>query len=1039
MPSKPPFPIVGIGASAGGIPALQAFFEHLPAGPDMAFVIVTHMNPDRQSALDQILRRYTKLPVVVAGNDMRVEPGHVYVMPSDVILTIREGRLRTRDVDRAKRERKPVDVFLSSLAEDQGEYAVAIILSGGDGDGTLGAKAVREAGGLAIAQGTDGSGPLHPEMPESAIASGVIDMALPAEEMGRRLVDFSRGMEGLDDLEDIQDARKTRERSDLARVHQQICSLLASHSGHDFSGYKPKTFFRRVQRRMQIRQQPSMAAYVELLRKEPQEVSNLFRDLLINVTSFFRDKEAFAALEELVIPKLFDGKGASDVVRIWVPGCATGEEVYSIAILIRERMNKLKLVPKVMIFATDIDEPALAIARAGRYPAALLESVSPERLQRFFKSDGDAHIINSDVRELCIFSPHSLIRDPPFSRMDMVSCRNLLIYFGPVIQRQVIPTFHYSLKPGGYLFLGSSESVGQHGELFATVDKKQRIFQARAHPVRPPLLPALSSRERSFGFSEGLRTPVRESAHSLRHKVEGRVLERYVPPHVVVNADADIVYYSNGTGRFLETPQGAPSRQLLALARKGLRLDLRAALQECLTTRQSISREGISVELDDGLVQLVDLTVEPVNDRDGDELLYLVVFQAQGPARAKHELMPPQGPRSDDAAELERELRDARERLQSTIEEYETALEELKSSNEELVSLNEEVQSSNEELEASKEETQSLNEELNTINAELNGKIEELDRANSDLRHLFESTQIATIFLDHALVIRTFTPAAATFFNLRAGDVGRPLTELSSQLDYPHLKDDIRQVFDTGRAHDEQLTRDRDGKYHLIKLIPYRRDHGTIDGVVVTLIDVTPIAEAEQRQQVLVSELNHRVKNMLAVVTSIATRTMDASPSLESFRPAFLGRLQAMARAYGALSREGWKDASVRTIFAAELDPFGEADIGIDGPELRVKPQVSLSLALVAHELATNASKYGSLSRKGGRVDVAWTVEDHVLHLSWREQGGPPVVKPEATGFGFELLHGEIVYRLQGKLDVAYDPQGLAVRMELPLRDGGGA
>lgn len=1034
MPSTTRFPIVGIGASAGGIPALQAFFQQLPDDSSMAFVIVTHMNPDRESLLSEILSRHTPLPVSTATDGMPVEPGHVYVMPSDVILTIEDGKLHTGGVNRARRERKPIDLFLTSLAKDQGEYAVAMILSGGDGDGTLGVKAVREAGGLTLAQASDDTASLNPEMPESAIASGAIDLVLPVGDMGRRLVDFARRFESLDEFE-LEHVKDTREKADLARVHQDVCALLASHSGHDFSGYKTKTFFRRLQRRIQIRQQPSADAYIELLKKEPQEVTNLFRDLLINVTSFFRDEEAFAALQAKVIPKLFEGKGANDVVRVWVPGCATGEEVYSLAILLREHVDKLRVSPKVMLFATDIDEHALAVARAARYPAALLGSVTPERLYRFFKLDGEHYVVNAEIRELCIFSPHSILRDPPFSRMDLVSCRNLLIYFGPVIQRQVIPTFHYSLKPGGYLFLGSSESIGQHADLFATIDKKQRIFQARPHPVRPPRLPPLPQRDRSLMFPDGGRASLRENGPSLRHKVEARVLERHAPTHVVVNAEADIVYYSGGTGRFLETPQGVPSRQLFALARKELRLDLRAALQECVSTQVPVHRPGLSVERDDGLLQLVDLLIEPMNEREGDEPLYLVVFQNQGPPRAKTDTAPLPGWQSDTTGELERELRDARERLQSTIEEYETALEELKSSNEELVSLNEEVQSSNEELEASKEETQSLNEELSTINAELNGKIEELDRVNGDLRNVFESTQIATIFLDRALVIRTFTPAAAAFFNLRPSDVGRPLTELSSQLDYPELKDDIQQVYASGRAHDEQLARDKTGKYHLIKLIPYKRNHDSIDGVVVTLVDVTPIAEAEQRQQLLVSELNHRVKNMLAVVTSIAGRTLDASYSLESFRPAFLGRLQAMARAYGMLSKDGWTDSSVRGIFAAELEPFGTADIAIDGPELRVKPQVSLSLALVAHELATNASKYGSLSKDGGRVEVSWATEDGLFRLTWREQGGPPVAEPETTGFGFELLHGEIVYRLQGKLDIAYDPSGLSVRIELPIKN----
>jgi two-component system CheB/CheR fusion protein len=1034
MHSKLQFPIVGIGASAGGIPALQAFFENLPADAGMAFVVVTHMNPDRETLLPEILGRFTPFPVVAAQHNAKVAPDHVYVMPSSAVMTIEDGRLQLAEVDRSRRERKPVDLFLAALAKDQGEYAVAIVLSGGDGDGTLGAKAVKEAGGLTMAQAPDGSGPIHPQMPETAIASGVIDLALSAEEMGRRLVAYKLGFGTLDTLQQANDARV---KAKLERVHREVCAILVSHSGHDFSGYKTKTFFRRMQRRMQVCQVTSPEAYVDLLKHDASEVGHLFRDLLINVTNFFRDEDAFAALSKLVIPRLFEGKGANDTVRVWVPGCATGEEVYSLAILMREHMQKIKTVPRIQLFATDIDEQALAIARAGRYPAPLLEGISKERLQRFFKSEGEAYTIASDVRELCIFSPHSLIRDPPFSRMDLVSCRNLLIYFGPDVQRRVVPTFHYSLKAGGYLFLGSSESLGQHADLFTTLDKKQRIFQAREHRAQLPRFPDLPSHERSFVFPEGTHMSGREGGQSLlRQQAERRILERHAPAHVVVTPEADVLYLSANIGRFLELAQGMPTRQLLTLARKGLRLDLRAALQECAANRQPTSRLNVAVDRDDGLVQLADITVEPI-EGSGGQPLYLVVFQAHGTPQARTDTAAMSLRRhGDNVGELERELRDTKEKLQSTIEEYETALEELKSSNEELVSVNEEIQSSNEELEASKEETQSLNEELSTINAELSSKIDDLDRANSDLRNLFESTQVATVFLDQQLVIRTFTPAAATFFNLRPGDIGRPLTELSSQLDYPRLKDDIRDVFTSGASHSEQLTRDNEGKYHLVKLIPYRSQHANIDGVVVTLVDVTQIAEAEQRQQVLVSELNHRVKNLLAVVMSIATRTLDGSASPEAFRKAFLGRMQAMARAYGSLSKEGWADASIRTIFNTELDLFGEANFTLSGPEVRLQPQTGLSLALVAHELTTNASKYGALSNASGRVEVSWAMDENVLRLTWRERGGPPVSEPDRTGFGFELLHGEIEYRMQGKVDAQYHADGLVVRIDMPMEAG---
>lgn len=616
--------------------------------------------------------------------------------------------------------------------------------------------------------------------------------------------------------------------------------------------------------------------------------------------------------------------------------------------------------------------------------------------------------------------------------MDMVSCRNLLIYFGPDIQRQVIPTFHYSLKPEGYLFLGTSESIGTHGDLFLPIDKKLRIFQARETPSRMPWLPSLAGNERSTTFTDQKTGRSKDAAGALKRFADMRILERYAPAHVIVSADGDIVHYSANTGRFIEAAAGAPSRQLMTVARRGLRLDLRSALRKAVEARRVATRHNMIVERDDELTQLVSITVDPLSEQAAREPLYLVIFTPQGEPQAG--LVAPSSGDPDASAVLEAELRETKEKLQSTIEEYETALEELKSSNEELVSVNEEAQSSNEELEASKEETQSLNEELNTINAELHSKVEELDRVNNDLRNLFESTQIATIFLDRNLGIRTFTPAAATFFNLRPADVGRPLTELASQLDYPELKEHIVKVFDTGESLDHHLAGDRDGKHYLVRLIPYRRTSNSTDGVVVTMVDVTRLAEAEQHQQVLIAELNHRVKNMLAVATTIASRTLESSPRPEDFSAAFTGRLNAMARTYGALSHRNWTDASLHELIRQELRPFGEQSLTVDGPDCHLKPQHALSMGMVLHELATNAAKYGALSQAGGHVQVHCEKFADNFNISWRETGGPPVVKPDHTGFGLELLDGEIGYRLKGSLETSFDPEGLAVLIKLPER-----
>jgi len=747
------FPIVGVGASAGGVEALEGFFRGMPEEPGIACVIITHLSPDRQSLLPEIVSRFTSMPVHVITDNTSIDVDTVYLLPSDAVVSMDNRILHVQAQDKHRRERKPVDVFFSALAADVGERCAGVVLSGADSDGTLGIRAIKERGGLTLAQANDGFGPHHADMPQSAIATGLVDFAVPVDQMGAKLARFAAGQFTLDGLVDRTDAQA--QAADSGEAREAIYSILRHQMGHDFSGYKVNTFLRRVQRRMQVLEFETLGAYVAQLAADPEEVAALFRDLLINVTSFFRDAPAFETLATVVLPKLFDGRGADDTVRVWVPGCATGEEVYSIAMLMREHTDGREQAPRVQIFATDIDDGALAVARSARYPLPLLDGVSQERRDRFFVRDGSSYVLAKEVRDLCIFSPHSIIRDPPFSRIDLVSCRNLLIYFGTEIQNQVIPTFHYALRPDGYLFLGMSENVSQFDELFTPVEKKHRVFRRRAD-VSPQLRLPLSVSSLKIGHMSALGE-VRPSLKgaALRHVVDNHMLERYAPPHVVVTRDGDVIYYSGGTGKYLEAAPGVPTRQLFSLARKGLGLDLRSVFREAIESGRTVKREGVVVDGEDGRVQVISLTVEPLAEQSQAEHMYLVVFEDQGPALTPEEaLARAQVTHDGTAAQVEKELRDTRERLQSMIEEYETALEELKSSNEELVSVNEELQSSNEELEASKEELVSLNEELHTVNLELNGKIDALDRSNSDLQNLFESTSVATVFLDRNLVIR---------------------------------------------------------------------------------------------------------------------------------------------------------------------------------------------------------------------------------------------------------------------------------------------
>jgi two-component system CheB/CheR fusion protein len=1035
-PAASSFPIVGIGASAGGVDALEGFFRGMPPDPGMGFVVVTHLNPERESLLHEIIARYTKMQVHPAADRVEVEPNTVHVLPADAIIGISGRVLKVTPLSKVNRERKPIDIFFSALAQDMGEYAAAIVLSGGDGDGTLGIKAVKERGGLTMAQVADGHGPAHPDMPNSAIASGLVDFAIPVGEMGTRLVEFARS---LDMLETMASTSKSPDDQALDDSSEKIYAILRNQIGHDFAGYKTKTFLRRVQRRMHVVQIETIEGYVERLRQDPKEVNALFRDLLINVTNFFRDSVAFDKLKELVIPKLFEGRGADETVRVWIPGCATGEEVYSIAILLREHMDTLVAIPRAQVFATDIDEHALAVARAGRYPEALLDSVSPERRRRFFIGDGGSYVVSKDVRDICIFSPHSVIRDPPFSRIDLVSCRNLLIYFGPDVQSQVIPTFHYSLRQGGYLFLGTSENVSQFGDLFTPLDKKHRIFRKRDDGASLVRLPMTVSGLRSSPFAHETpraRSPL--SGIALRQSVESQVLDRFAPPHVVATRDGDVVYYSAKTGKYLEPAPGVPTRQLLNMARKGLRLDLRTVFREAVDTDRTVTRQGLEIESDDGRVQSVTVTVEPILDRRGDEPLFLVLFADQGPAVSREAA----AKRTSRAAEgetlhLERELREARERLQSLIEEYETALEELKSSNEELVSVNEELQSTNEELEASKEELQSLNEELHTVNAELNGKIEALDAANSDLQNLFESTEVATVFLDRNLVIRTFTPAVSRVFNILPGDRGRPLTDLSSRVIMPTLADDVRAVLSTGRKIERRIEQDGGVTHFLMGMFPYRDVDRRIEGVVVTFVDVTSLTHAEAHQRVLIAELNHRVKNMLTVVIAVAEQTLRTSSDPDIFKRAFIPRLHAMARSYELLSRDNWTAASMEELTRMALAPFGIERATIAGPAVTLDPKRAISVGMILHELATNAGKYGALSKVDGRVVVNWAVKDmdgrHRLTLTWRESDGPDVAAPTKRGLGLRLIERETSYSLGGDARFEFLPTGFNAFIEFAL------
>ena len=829
-----PLLIVGIGASAGGLEAYQTFLKHLPPDSGMAFVLVQHLLAKRPSLLVELLGRHTKMPVLEAADGAAIERDHLYVIPPNASLTVEGGCLRVRAPMAAQDRQTVIDRFLTSLAEDQGQNAVCIILSGAGREGTVGVRAVKEHGGLTMAQDVESAA--HPSMPGSAAAAGFVDLVLEVAKMPQALISYAanlRRINGLGHVEPIE----ARAATHLGRIYE----LLRRRKKHNFSEYKESTVLRRIQRRMQVLQLADVAAYVERLETEPGELEHLFRDLLIGVTRFFRDPEAFHVLAQKVIPAIVEGKGAADRIRVWVPGCASGEEAYSIGILLLEQLQQQPSPPQVQIFATDIDEAALAVARAGVYPAAALTDLPSRLVERFFVQENSLYRLSKRLRETCMFAVQNVIADPPFSRLDLISCRNLLIYLAPQLQNRVVPLFHYALRDDGFLFLGSAENVGRHSRLFLPVDRKQRIYRSRIARAVPRLtFPADGSARRAGAPAQQRRIPVPEpSPGQWAHDI---VLQRHAPPYLVVDEHFEVIEFSTGLAPFLDPAGGAASLNVFGLIHDQLRTDLRTALQKAKTSRALATQAAVRVARN-GDRRLIDLVVEPrvVDER---EVGQFVVILKDHPLTT--EVGPP-APR--DLAEttavqrLEGELRATRERLETTVEQLETSNEELASSNEELLSMNEELQSSNEELEASQEELQSLNEELETINAQLAEKVEELDRAQDDLVNLLD----ATLFLDADLGIKRFTPGLTDVIALQSGDEGRFLGDFALKFEDPGLLAEVRSVIRDGTVQQVEVTRREDGHVFLLRITPYHRVADAIEGAVLSFVDITRIKAVERQ------------------------------------------------------------------------------------------------------------------------------------------------------------------------------------------------
>ena len=835
------FLVVGIGASAGGVQALREFFSHVPAHTRMAYVVILHLSPDHDSQLAAVLQSASVLPVTRVERRVRVEPDQVYVIPPNKGLELKDGHIEVTDVTSSEVRRAPVDLFFRTMAQSHGQRAVSVVLSGTGANGSMGMKRVKEMGGLCIVQ--DPREAEYDDMPRHSLATGLVDYVLPVAEIPAQIIAYREQLKRIRIPEPPEETGQ--EELDSLR---DVFAQLRVRTGHDFSNYKRATVMRRIARRLGVHQLPDLTAYAHFMQDNPAEATALLKDLLISVTNFFRDPEAFEALERDIVPRLFDGKTADDQVRVWVTGCATGEEAYTVTMLLTEYAATLPISPQIQVFATDIDEDAIATARDGFYTINDAADVPPERLSRHFVNEADGYRVRREIRERVLFAVHNIIRDPPFAHLDLATCRNFLIYLNDTAQRRVMDVLHFALNPGGYLMLGKSESIDGASDLFLVVDKENRIYQGRAVETRLIFPVPDGGLVTRLGRVPELRRgresqPVLRSTYAQLHQ---RLLERYAPPSVVVNEDYDILHISESAGKFMQIHGGEISTNLLTLVRAELRLELRAALYQAAHKKTEVESHPITVQVDDE-TKSINVRVKPVvSQEDRARGFFLVLFEeVDEPTPAEPTKIAVTGHDEPLARRLEEELLDVKAQLRTTVEHHELQREELKASNEELQAMNEEMRAAAEELETSKEELQSINEELTTVNQELKIKIEELGHTNDDLRNLMNSTRIGTVFLNRDLRVKLFTPPARQIFNLIPADVGRGLSDITSKLDDDHLIiQDAQRVLEKLQPI-ERTVRMKDMLTFLMQISPYRTIEDRIDGVVLTFMDITERDHAE--------------------------------------------------------------------------------------------------------------------------------------------------------------------------------------------------
>lgn len=1152
-------PVIGIGASAGGIEALGRFFDAMPADSGCAFVVVLHLDPKRESELARILSAHTTMPVVQVEDGMRLVTNHVYVIAPDSDLKVSDGGLHVSKPTEPRGQRHPVDVLFSSLAVYQRERAIAIVLSGTGSNGTEGLRDIRAEGGMSLVQSPETA--KFDGMPRSAISAGMADHVLAPEKMPEILLAFINHSY----VAAPSEIEATSPDGQATLGH--LLELLRARGGPDFRSYKESTLKRRVYRRLGLRNIETLDEYIDELRNNSDEVTTLIGDLMISVTGFFRDADAWMVLAELVIAPMVAERETGASIRIWTPACSTGEEAYSIAMLVTEHAEATGKRFDLKVFATDAQEINLRKARDGIYPAAALAGFPASRLARFFEKLDGTYQVSKELRDLVIFAPQNLLRDPPFSRMDLVTCRNFLIYLEPDAQKKIIALCHFALRQGGHLFLGNAETIGRHEDLFDTVSKKWRIYR-RLGPTRHDLISYPPPPGQSDSPTADRQSPpAPEPSASAADMARRALLERYAPASVLIDQKGRVLYFHGTTRDYLENPPGEPTRDVLTMARDGLVGKLRAAIRKASTENKSVTVTARIRESATDRSVVITVMPLPASAQGG---FLLVSF-----APAQPQPDPTPGPREDagDASSGERalqeELKATRAELQNTIAYQETTNEELKAANEEAISMNEELQSTNEELETSKEELQSFNEELNTINSQLQHKISELETTTNDLNNLLAGSETATLFLDERLCIRWFAPATKDLFDFVASDIGRPIAHFARKFADENLLRDVGTVLEKLSSIEAEVPSDA-GRWYTRRVLPYRTQDNRIAGVVITFTDITDrkratdaINEArvysetivrtvqqpllvldsnlrvqtankafrdlfaifeqepkgrlifelgsgewndpplrslldkvisadeeihnfefeqdfhatgrrsmmltacklrqeggrdhliliaiediterkrfEEHREVLVGELNHRIKNVMATVQAIATQTLSSATSVEEARATFGSRLIALGKSHDLLTRENWAGADLRDIVSDTVEPHsaGSSRFRIRGPHVWLVPSASLSIAMALHELATNAAKYGALSNEDGHVDIVWQLKgdgkDRRFSLRWSESGGPPVVPPARKGFGSRLVQRVLAAELGGKVDVAYEPSGFVCTIDAPMPEG---